>query len=97
MMLRNPSGKKQGETIDGLMMWGGDSDDDTPPVPKFGGMIRIKNPKQGCDDEIFAWSGTDPDAPKVMMYSWSVKQGQGMDSTNFSVQEGRYQDSGPYA
>ena len=68
-----PTGKKQGETIDGLMMWGGDNDDDTPPVPKFGGMVRIKNPKQGCDDEIFAWSGTDPDAPKVMMYSWSVK------------------------
>ena len=56
----------------GMMMWGGDEDDDTPPVPKFGGMVRIKNNKPGNADEIFAWSGTDPDAETVMMYSWSV-------------------------
>ena len=56
----------------GMMMWGGDDDDDTPPVPKYGGMVRIKNNKPGYADEVFAWSGTDPDASTVMMYSWSV-------------------------
>ena len=56
----------------GMMMSGRDDDDDTPPVPKFGGMVRIKNNKPGNADEIFAWSGTDPDAETVMMYSWSV-------------------------
>ena len=64
---------EEADADEDLMMWGGDVDDDTPPVPTFGGMMRIKNPKQGCDDEIFAWSGTDPDAPKVMMYSWNVQ------------------------
>lgn len=61
------------EEVADMMMWGGDVDDDTPPVPTFGGLVRLKNPKHGYDDEIFAWSGTDPDAPKVMMYSWNVK------------------------
>ena len=66
-------GKAEKTDPEEMMMWGGDVDDDTPPVPTFGGLVRIKNPKQGCDDEIFAWSGTDPDASKVMMFSWSVK------------------------
>ena len=61
-----------GKPKEDFMMWGGDVDDDSPPTPTFGGLMRIKNPKKGCDDEIFAWSGTDPDTPKVMMYSWSV-------------------------
>ena len=57
----------------GMIMWGGDDDNDTPPVPKFGGMVRIRNNKPGYADEVFAWSGTDPDADTVMMYSWSVE------------------------
>ena len=56
--------------------------------------MRIKNPKQGCDDEIFAWSGTDPDAPKVMMYSWSVQM-KGWTLAKALFKQGGTQIQGP--
>lgn len=55
-----------------MVMWGDDDDDDDfPPTPIFGGLVRIKAMKKGYDDEIFPFSGTDPDS-QVMSYSWDT-------------------------
>jgi uncharacterized protein YnzC (UPF0291/DUF896 family) len=50
-----------------LMLW----DDGTSlsiPVPTYGGIMKIPS-KDGKTDDIFAWSGTDPDS-EIMTYSW---------------------------
>jgi hypothetical protein len=40
-----------------MVMWGDDdNDDDFPPTPIFGGLVRIKAMKKGYDDEIFPFS-----------------------------------------
>ena len=50
-----------------MMLW----DDGTTlsiPVPTYGGIMKIPS-KDGKADDIFAWSGTDPDSD-IMTYSW---------------------------
>ena len=50
-----------------MMLW----DDGTTlsiPVPTYGGIMKIPS-KDGKTDDIFAWSGTDPDLD-IMTYSW---------------------------
>lgn len=50
-----------------MMLW----DDGTTlsiPVPTYGGIMKIPS-KDGKTDDIFAWSGTDPDSD-IMTYSW---------------------------